>query len=37
MGQDIDYAELFTAIPSPCLVMTPDLIINGVTCEFGPC
>jgi signal transduction histidine kinase len=29
-GQDIDYAELFAAIPSPCLVMTPDLIVVGV-------
>lgn len=36
MGQDIDHAEPFTTIPGPCPVMTPDLIVNGVTCEFGP-
>jgi serine phosphatase RsbU (regulator of sigma subunit) len=29
-GPDIDYAQLFAAIPSPCLVMTPDLIVVGV-------
>lgn len=29
-AQDIDYAALFTATPSPCLVLTPDLVIVDV-------
>ncbi|MGH3374074.1 MAG: PAS domain-containing protein, partial [Actinoallomurus sp.] len=29
-GRDIDYAALFAATPSPCLVLTPDLIITEV-------
>ncbi|WP_431914896.1 ATP-binding protein [Nonomuraea jabiensis] len=30
MRQNVDYAAVFAAIPSPCLVMTPDLIIVAV-------
>jgi serine phosphatase RsbU (regulator of sigma subunit) len=30
MEQDIDYRALFAATPSPCLVLTPDLIIADV-------
>ena len=29
-GREIDYAALFAATPSPCLVLTPDLIITEV-------
>jgi serine phosphatase RsbU (regulator of sigma subunit) len=29
-GRDIDYAALFAATPSPCLVLTADLIITDV-------
>jgi serine phosphatase RsbU (regulator of sigma subunit) len=29
-GRDIDYAALFAATPSPCLVLTADLVITDV-------
>ncbi|GAB2835166.1 hypothetical protein GCM10027176_44290 [Actinoallomurus bryophytorum] len=29
-GRSIDYAALFAATPSPCLVLTPDMIITDV-------
>jgi PAS domain S-box-containing protein len=29
-GQNIDHVALFAATPSPCLVLTPDLIIVEV-------
>ena len=29
-GRNIDYAALFAATPSPCLVLTPDMIITDV-------
>ena len=28
--RNIDYAALFAATPSPCLVLTPDMIITDV-------
>jgi serine phosphatase RsbU (regulator of sigma subunit) len=34
VGRDIDYAALFAATPSPCMVLTPELIIVAVNAAY---
>lgn len=34
IGRDIDYAALFAATPSPCMVLTSDLIIVDVNAAY---